>query len=217
MISDPMRVIYPNVVFGDEPEVGEFVIVGQPARGRASGEAATVFGRSALIRSHTVIYAGNRIGDRFQTGHRVYVREDNEIGDDVSIGTATVIEHHVRIGDRVRIHSQAFVPEFTVLEDDCWIGPNVVLTNVFHPTCPQAKTCIKGPTIGRGAKIGANATILPDVRIGAMALVGAGSVVKDHVPDGAVVVGNPARVVRHVNDLVCPYNLIERPYPERPR
>lgn len=217
MSGDMMRVIHPNVTLGENADIGEFVILGQAARGKKPGEDPTVFGRDAVIRSHTVIYAGNRIGHHFQTGHRVYIRESNEIGDDVSIGTGSVVEHHVKIGNGVRIHSQAFVPEYSTLEEGCWIGPNVVLTNVFHPLCPKAKDCIKGATIGRGAKIGANATILPDIRIGAMALVGAGAVVIADVPEGAVVVGNPAKVVRHVNDLTCPYHLIERPYPEIPR
>lgn len=217
MSTDSMRVVHPNVQFGPNAEIGEFVIIGQPARGRKPGDDATILGADAVIRSHTVIYGGNTIGARFQTGHRVYLREANVIGDDVSIGTGTVVEHHVKIGNRVRIHSQAFIPEYSTLEDDCWIGPNVVVTNVFHPLCPKAKECIKGATIGRGAKIGANATLLPDVKIGAMALVGAGAVVISDVPEGAVVVGNPAKVVRHVNDLTCPYHLIDRPYPEIPR
>ena len=71
---------------------------------------------------------------------------------------------------------------------------------------------MKGPTIKRGAKIGANATLLPDITIGENALVGAGSVVVDDVASGEVVAGNPARVIKDVSDLDCPYDLIDRPY-----
>jgi acetyltransferase-like isoleucine patch superfamily enzyme len=161
----------------------------------------TVLGSEAHLRSHTVIYAGNLIGDHFQTGNKVNIREWNRIGDHVSVGTLTVIEHHVEIGNNVRIHSQAFIPEFSVLEDDAWLGPNVVLTNAKYPLSRGVKESLKGPRIKRGAKIGANATILPGVVIGEHALVGAGAVVVKDVPDGVVVAGNPARIIRKLSEL----------------
>ena len=140
------------------------------------------------------------------------IRENNTIGDHVSIGSHTVVEHHVQIASYVRIHSQAFIPEFSVLQEGCWIGPNVVLTNALHPLCPRAKDCLEGPVIRRGAKIGANATLLPGIEVGEMALVGAGAVVTQDVPPGAVVAGNPARVIKHITELACPYDLVEGPY-----
>lgn len=113
------------------------------------------------MRSHTVIYAGNRIGANFQTGHGVLIREFNEIGSDVSVGSGSIIEHHVKIGNRVRMHSGVFIPEFSIIEDDCWFGPHVVLTNAMYSGSPDAKANLKGPVIGRGAKIGANETVAP--------------------------------------------------------
>jgi acetyltransferase-like isoleucine patch superfamily enzyme len=193
--------IYPNVRLGKNVQIGDFVIIGEPPRGRAPGELETVIGDNAVIRSHTVIYAGNRIGHNFQTGHHVLIREENEIGDNVSIGSHTVIEHHVRIEDGVRVHSQAFVPEYSVLEEGCWLGPNVVLTNARYPLSVGAKERLEGPVIGRRAKIGANTTILPGRRIGADALIGAGSVVTHDIPPRAVAAGNPARVIKSVDDL----------------
>ena len=195
------HILYPNVTLGANVQIGEFVIIGMPPRDKLEGELATVIGDNAVIRSHTVIYAGNVIGKNFQTGHGVLVREDNEIGDNVSIGSHSVIEHHVRIGHAVRIHSQAFVPEFTVLEDGSWIGPHVTLTNARYPLSRGAKESLKGPTIKARAKIGANATVLPGVVVGTDALVGAGAVVVDDVPEGKVVVGNPARVINEVAAL----------------
>lgn len=209
---NPHVVVYPGVEMGEGADLGPFVVVGYPAGGESPGARATIIGAGARIRANSVIYAGNRIGERFQTGQLVSIREDNEIGDDVSVGTGTVIEHHVRIGNRARIHSQAFVPEYSVIEDEAWIGPNVVFTNVLHPLCPQAKRCAKGAVVRRGAKIGANATLMPDITIGAMALVAAGAVVVRDVPEGAVVSGNPARVVKHVDELTCRYELIDQPY-----
>ena len=212
----PQFVRHPNVSLGDGAEIGWYVILGEPAAGQQPGERATVIGPRARIRSHTVIYAGNRIGAGFQTGHGALIREDNEIGNDVSVGSHTVVEHHVRIGQRVRIHSQAFIPEFSVLEDDAWVGPNVVFTNALHPRCPAVKQCMKGPTLRRGAKIGANATLMPDIVIGEGALVGAGAVVVRDVPPGVVVAGNPAQVIKEVSALTCPYDLIATPYGSAP-
>jgi acetyltransferase-like isoleucine patch superfamily enzyme len=148
-----------------------------------------------------VIYAGSVIGSGLRTGHGVMLREDNEIGDDVSIGTHSIVEHHVRLGNGVRIHSNAFVPEYSVVEDRAWIGPSVTFTNALYPLSAGAKAGLEGPVIRSGAKIGANATLLPGVVVGADALVGAGSVVVHDVPAGAVVVGNPARVVRQVSEI----------------
>lgn len=208
-------IVYPAVDLGEDSLIGPFCEVGVPPRGAGEGAVATRIGAHALIRSHTVIYAGNEIGDYFQTGHGVLIRESNVIGSHVSIGSHTVVEHHVHIADGVRIHSQAFIPEFSILEEGCWIGPNVVLTNAPHPLCPRAKECLKGPRIRRGAKIGAHATLLPGVEIGEMALVAAGAVVTRDVPPGTVVAGNPARVVKRVAELTCPYGLLEGPYGDR--
>jgi len=193
--------VYANVTLGDNATIGDFVIVGEPPRGIKPGELGTIIGARAVIRSHTVIYAGNVIGDDFQTGHGALVREENKIGDNVSIGSHSIVEHHVLIGNGVRIHSNVFVPEFSILEDECWLGPNVVVTNARYPRSKNVKENLQGATIKRGAKIGANATLLPGIVIGENALVGAGAVVVDDVPNGAVVVGNPARVVKQIDEI----------------
>lgn len=193
--------IYAGVNLGTDSTIEDYCIIGVPPRGKKDGDLETIFGKGAVIRSHTVIYAGNKIGKNFQTGNKVNIRELNEIGDNVSIGTLSVVEHHVIIGNNVRIHSQVFIPEYSVLEDNAWIGPNVVLTNAKYPVSPGVKDSLKGPVIKKGAKVGANATILPGVVIGENALVGAGAVVVDDVPDGAVVAGNPAKIIKYISEL----------------
>jgi acetyltransferase-like isoleucine patch superfamily enzyme len=189
-----------SVELSEDASIDDFSIIGYESA-HDQEMAITRIGKGCNIRSHSVIYAGNNIGDFFQTGHGVLIREFNEIGNHVSVGTHSVIEHHTKIGDNVRIHTNAFIPEYSIIEDDAWIGPHVVLTNAAYPASPNAKLNLKGPHILQKAKIGANATILPGVVIGKKALVGAGSVVTRDVPDGKVVVGNPARVIGDVSDI----------------
>ena len=190
-----------NVVLGDNVIIGDACIIGITAKGKNENECTTIIGDNAYIRSHTIIYADNNIGHNFQTGHHVVIRETNSIGTDVSIGSLSCVEHHVTIEDGVRIHSQAFIPEYSVLKRECWIGPNVVLTNARYPRSRNVKENLSGAVIEEKAKIGANVTILPGIRIGREALVGAGSVVTRDVPPFAVVAGNPARVISDVREI----------------
>lgn len=186
--------IYPNVRLGENVEIEDFCVIGAPFQGYTGEE--TIIGDNAIIRSHTVIYAGNHIGNNFQTGNKANIREFNIIGNNVSIGTLSVIEHHITIEDNVRIHSQAFIPEHTVLENGCWIGPNVVLTNAKYPNSPNTKKELKGVLVKKNAKIGANVTILPGLVIGENSLIGAGSVVVKDVEAGVILAGNPAKLIR---------------------
>ena len=194
-------ILYHRVTLGTASTIDEFVMIGVAPRGYQIGDLETRIGPGAVIRSHTVIYAGNTIGTNFQTGHGVIVRELNQIGDNVSIGTHSVIEHHVRLDNGVRVHSNVFIPEFSILEEGAWIGPNAVFTNALYPLSLTAKANLKGPYLLPGAKIGANVTLLPGVVIGRNALVGAGSVVTHDVPDNKVVVGNPARIIHDTTEL----------------
>ena len=119
-----------------------------------------------------------------------------------------MLEFGNRIGNRVRIHTGCFL-ELVTIEDDVFVGPNVVFTDDPHPmNCPRYKDCKGGAVVRRLARIGANSTILPGVEIGEGALVGAGSVVVHDVPAGAVVAGNPARVIKQVAELDVPARLV---------
>lgn len=171
--------------------IEEFVVLKQPIK----------IGRNSLIRSHSVIYPGNKIGQNFQTGHGVLIRENNQIGKNVSIGSHSVIEHDVKIGDNVRIHSNVFIPEFSVLEKGCWVGPSVVLTNAKYPNSPVTKKKLTGVTIKAGAIIGAGAVILPGITIGKNAIVGAGSVVTKDVKSNQIAAGNPATIIGSKKDI----------------
>jgi acetyltransferase-like isoleucine patch superfamily enzyme len=198
--SDGFYRIFPVVFLPDDIEVEDFVVLGKPPRGAQSGELPLILGAGCLLRSHTVIYAGTTVGYGLQTGHHVVVREGCTIGDHVSIGTHSVVEAHVQVGNGVRLHSHVFLAEHTKLEDNCWLGPGATTTNTRYPQSEAEKT-VQAVTIGEGAIIGANATLLAGVHIGAHALVGAGAIVTHDVPAGAVAVGNPARIIKQIEDI----------------
>lgn len=166
------------------------VVVGRPAALGKHGPL--VLGRDAYLRSGTVLYAGSHIGHGLETGHNVVIREGCEIGDGVCVWTGTVIDYSCRIGDRVKIHTNCYIAQYTEICDGAFLAPGVSLANDLYPGQEDSRTVMSGPWIGPGAQLGVNVTVLPFVRIGAGALVGAGSVVTRDVPPGAVVFGNPA-------------------------
>ncbi len=203
--------ILANVDIGEGTVVHEGAIIGEPPRGKQAGELKTVIGAGGVIRSGTIIYAGTVIGDRFNSGHGALIREDNIIGDDCSVGTNAVLEAGNRIGHRTRIHSGCFL-EHVTLGSGVFLAPHVVFTDDPHPICPRYLECVLGATVEDDVSIGANATILPGLRIGAGSLIGAGSVVTKNVEPGVVVAGNPAVKVKDVDQLVCFKGYFERPY-----
>ena len=139
-----------NVTFGKNATIGEYVELGlQPKKHTGK----LTIGDYAIIRSHTIIYAGSTIGNKFQTGHAVLIRENNTIGDNVSIGSHTVIERENHIDDDVRIHSHCFIPEFVIIKKRAWIGPRLTILNVLHPPCPKFEECAKHVIINENVKI----------------------------------------------------------------
>lgn len=176
-------------ILGPQCRIGPYVELGCRS-GRRIEPVPTRIGRGAVIRSHTVIYTNADIGERFESGHHVVIREETVIGNQVWIWSHSTIDYGCRIGDRVRIHNHVYVAQGTVIEDDAFLAPGVMIANDRYPISAR----IEAPSIGRGAIIGVNTTILPGVTIGEEALVGAGSVVTRDIPRRAIAYGNPARV-----------------------
>jgi acetyltransferase-like isoleucine patch superfamily enzyme len=120
-----------------------------------------------------------------------------KIGKNCNIGTYVEIQSGAKIGNNVTISSHSFICDLVTIEDDVWIGHGVLTINDLYPPSKKrtgTRDAWKPTVIKRGAMVGSGATLLP-VTIGQYAKVGAGSVVTKDVPDYAVVVGNPARII----------------------
>ncbi|MBI2542892.1 MAG: transferase [Candidatus Aenigmarchaeota archaeon] len=198
------KIVYENVKLGKDVELEEFVIIGKPPVGKKSGELETIIGDNSTIRSFSVIYSGNKIGNNFKTGHSVVIRQSNEIGNDVSIGIGSEVAFNVKIGNNVKLHSDVHIFENTVIEDDCRISPGVYFLNSKYPYSPGEKERLRGSVIKKGAIIAARAIIMPGVTIGENSLIGAGSLVTKDVPPFKVVIGRPGKVIKDIREINFP-------------
>lgn len=150
------------------------------------------------IDKFAVVDQGVEIGEGTKVWHFCHVQKGAQIGKKCVLGQNVNIANNVKIGNYCKIQNNVSVYEGVELEDYVFCGPSMVFTNILNPRCkyPQVgaefyvKTLIK-----EGASLGANSTIVCGTTIGRFAMVGAGSVVTKDVPDFALVVGNPARVI----------------------
>jgi len=186
-------IIYGDVIVGEGSIIQDNVIIGIDSGGSKGGKVK--IGDNAIMRSGTVIYSDVKIGKDFKTGHNVLIRENTEIGNNVLIGTNSVVDGNCKIGNNVIAQTNVYITAYTIIEDNAFMGPCSVTTNDKYMNYGSGVK-LKGPTIKRGARVGANSTILPRVEIGENAIVGAGSVVTRDVKSGEVVVGIPAKRLR---------------------
>ena len=153
--------------------------------------------------SHFVHPLGCCESSQIGVGTRVWafahVLPGARIGADCNICDHVFIENDVVVGDRVTVKCGVQLWDGLRVEDDVFIGPNATFTNDPFPRSRQYPEAFAQTTIGRGASIGANATILPGVSIGRYAMIGAGAVVTRSVPPHAIVMGNPARITGYVS------------------
>jgi len=135
-----------------------------------------------------------QIGEATKIWHFSHVMKDSVIGKACNIGQNVLVSSGVRMGDNCKIQNNVSLYTGVVLEDHVFCGPSMVFTNVVNPRSEVVRKNEYKPTlVKRGASIGANATVVCGVTIGAYAFVGAGAVVTRDVADFALVVGNPAR------------------------
>ncbi len=195
--------VYKNVEIGEGAVIEDGVILGVPAHGKKDGEVPLIIGKNAYIRAHTIIYAGVRIGNDFQTGPNVLIREENTLGNSVCVWANAVLNPENVIGENVRIHVGCFL-EKTTIGNDVFLGPRVTFSDDPHPVMPpDHKECWQGAVIEDGVIVGAGTTFLPHVTIGTAALIGAGSVVTKDIEAFMVAYGNPARVHKTIDEIIC--------------
>lgn len=139
------------------------------------------------------------IGEGTSIWQFVVIMEDAKIGKNCNICANSLIENDVVIGDNVTVKSGVYIWDGVEIEDNVFIGPCVAFTNDKRPRSKEYPEAFLKTIVRKGASIGANATILPGIEIGEKAMVGAGSVVTKNVPQYAVVVGNPAKIVEWID------------------
>lgn len=196
-------IIYDNVKIGDNTIICNDCIIGEPLNAYYKEtdnyeNPQTIIGADSLIRSHTIIYAGNTIGDYFQTGHRVTLRENTIIGSHCSLGTLDDIQGHSHFGNYCRLHSNVHIGMHSILGNFVFVYPYVVFTN--DPT-PPSETLL-GPTVGDYTQIATGSVLLPGVKIGKHCVIGACSLVSKDVDDYILAVGTPAKSVKDVREII---------------
>jgi UDP-2-acetamido-3-amino-2,3-dideoxy-glucuronate N-acetyltransferase len=140
-----------------------------------------------------------KIGEGTKIWQFCVVLPEAQIGRDCNICSNVFIENDVVVGDRVTVKCGVQLWDGVTIEDDAFIGPNVTFTNDRYPPSDNFPQKMERTKVGKGASIGANATILPGVEIGAGAMIGAGSVVTRSVPAGELWLGNPARFLKKLS------------------
>ncbi|HEX5472122.1 MAG TPA: hypothetical protein VFW73_09555 [Lacipirellulaceae bacterium] len=198
--------IYPNVRLGADVQVGPWAVVGRPPAGIAPGEMETIIGDGAVIRSHSVLYAGSKIGSKFQAGHHAIVGPGMDIRNRCSIGTSSFVAGFAHLGSAARVHGHSYVGEFAWIEDKAWVGPyNICESEVERITA-----------VGAGAILSMGVHLFAGVRVGDRALVGMRSMIENDVAPYRIVVGNPPRAIRTIDQIVSPIPGVGRPYEADP-
>lgn len=156
----------------------------------------------------TALVESNRIGEGTRIWAFVHVLDGSSIGDNCNIGDYVFIENGSCIGNNVTLKNHVCVWEGITIEDDAFVGPFVAFTNDLHPRSPRMNAVrsryerkedwLVKTTVGKGCSIGANATIVGGIQIGAYSMIGAGATVTRDVEPFALVVGSPAKQIGYV-------------------
>ena len=147
-----------------------------------------------FIHPTAVVDEGATLGEGTKVWHFSHIMSDAMVGERCNIGQNVVISPGVILGSNVKIQNNVSLYTGVICDDDVFLGPSCVFTNVVNPRSAVNRRGQYAQTrVGRGASIGANATIVCGHDIGQFAFIGAGAVVTKQVPDYALVVGNPAR------------------------
>lgn len=206
VLIDFNSVIYGPAKLGAGTYIGPGCVIGFPdsrqlTELRHSGnfvrKQPTILGNGCVVRSGAVLYANVRLAEGISIGHDALIREGVSIGEATKVGTHVVIDGDSRIGAHVSIQTGVYVCTYSTIEDGVFLGPCCVFTNDKYVAQKPFK--LIGPTVKRGASVGANALLFPGITVGEGAVVGAQSMVNSDVPPRTIVAGVPARKIRDVS------------------
>jgi acetyltransferase-like isoleucine patch superfamily enzyme len=207
-------VIYDNVEIGANSVICNNCVLGEPLNDYYHNpeykNPTLKIGEGALIRSHTILYAGSVFGENLQTGHRVTVREYAVVGCNCSIGSYADIQGACEIGNYVRLHSYVNIGQGARIGNFVFISPFTVLTN--DPTPPS--NTISGVTIGDYSQITTSCVLLPGAVVGCNCMVAAHSCVGGKFEDNSFISGSPAKRICDIRKApIFNYETKKRHYP----
>jgi acetyltransferase-like isoleucine patch superfamily enzyme len=192
--------ILDNVIIEDNTTIAHNCVIGEPLHEYYSNpdynNPVTIIGANSLIRSHTIIYAGNHLGENVSTGHHVILRGNNIIGHHTVIGTLSEIQGDVSIGHYCRIYSNVHIASLTTIGNFVFLYPYVLITNDANPPSND----LMGATIDDYTVVAVHCTIFSSVKVGKICLIGADSVVNTDFPDYSFIRGNPAKFIIDVRE-----------------
>ena len=199
-------VLHEDTIIGKDVRIDDGTVIGKlPLRSKFSAVTQTVslqpakVGDRCLIGTHAVLYRGSTIGPDVLIADFASIREQSSIGNLTIIGRGVAVENKVQIGSKCKVETGAYITAMSTIDDLCFVAPEVTFTNDNYVGRTEERfQHFRGVTLERGARIGANATVLPGIIVGSDALVAAGSVVTRNVPAQMVTMGAPARIVRSV-------------------
>jgi len=202
---DCNAVVYGPVKIGKGTYIGPNCVVGFPAADeirqlveskRTTARQRTEIGDDCVVRSGTTLYSSVKVADEVAFGHNVMVRENVTIGERTKVGTNVVVDGSTTIGARVSIQTGVYICTYSTVEDGVFLGPCCVFTNDKYVAQKPFK--LIGPTVKRGASIGANALLFPGITVGEGAVVGSQAMVNSDVPPRTIFVGIPAHRIKDI-------------------
>lgn len=198
-------VIHEDTVIGDNISISDFAVLGKrpqlAATSTAKGEIADplIVAKGTRIGVGAIVSRSVTIGENCVLGDRCGIRERVNIGNNVVVGMGASIENDTVIGNNTKIQTGAYITAYVTIEDNVFIAPMVTTTNDNYMGRTEKRFKeLKGAHIKQGARVGGNSIILPGIVIGKEAFIAAGSTVTKNIPDGKLVMGVPAKVIRDV-------------------
>lgn len=185
-------IIRDGAILGRTPQSGAISTVAIDA-----DQPPVRLGDRCQVGANAVLYAGAVFGDDVLIGDLASVREGSTVGARSIVGRNVMIEYGCQIGERVKIQTGCYITGETTIEEGAFLGPTVTMANdkfMDRIALPE----MRGPYIGRGARVGSNATLLPGIRLGEDCAIGAGAVVTKDVAPNTIVTGLPARWMKDV-------------------